>query len=376
MNKKDKESEKKITLNQSTATTKALIKISSATAYKVIKYGTHQLDLKFRFNKSELPLSAYKEMNLLCENEEEEDKNWEKIKWSDFRCTFSVQEFCKEMGITDGGKQRDEIRKMLEDVTSEKIVLQCKGRDIWFPWFIKAEYVYSDDKKNDSIKEQSISLRFNPGVIGAALVSKNEKNEQYAHQELLLIGKLNFYAMRIYDLVMAFYNKKGRYGNAPGTWKTDWYTVDYLKKFLQCEFSYIGRIDNFLQKALKNPIEEINTVSKELDINLKVNIEYERGGRGGKQIKHIRFVCAENAQELLFSKYDSEKEKREKREINKDNLEAEKLKNKYKDRWDEIVEQFLNLEENKNNAFIQHQDRNSSFFESSIIDYIQKNIEK
>ena len=87
----------KFVLNQSNTVSKTIIKISSATAYKIIKYGTHIIDLKFRFNKSKLSLEEYKKMDLLDSN------NWGSIEWSDFCCDFSMTEFSKNMGFCVGG---------------------------------------------------------------------------------------------------------------------------------------------------------------------------------------------------------------------------------------------------------------------------------
>lgn len=363
MNKKDSEKKQtELALNQSNATTKTIIKISSATAYKIIKFGTHKLDLKFRFNQTAHTLTEYKEMDLLNPD------NWEGVKWSDFCCNFSMSEFSKEMGLTDGGKQREEVKKMMDSVTDEKIVLKYKDREKYFPWFVAGEYIY-----DESDKVQSVSFRFNPGVIGAALVNSGD---HYSHIELLVIGKIkSFYGLRIYELIKAFYNKKGRYGNEKGTWKTDWYSVDYMKKFLQCEYAYVGRINNFIVKAIKNPVEEINQVCKELDINLHVEVDIERGGRGGKQIKSIRFICSEPAEQVKISKSDSEKAKIEKREFNSDLIETQQLKEKYKEQWVEIENTVLEL--NKENPMMNQPGyKDGLFFEASVINYIKENLEK
>ncbi len=361
-----KKSDKKIEkyVNQSNVASTTLIKISSATSYKIIKYGTHKLEMKFENKQSKIPLETYKEMDLLNAD------NWKGIDWSDFSCTYSLQEFCKELNISDGGKQRDEIREMMENVTSEKIWLKYDDRDKWFPWFVEAEYIHPENEKD--VKGQSIKLRFNPGVIGAALLH----NDNYSHIELLVIGKIkSFYGLRIYELIKSFYNKKGRYGNEKGIWKTDWYTVDYLKKFLQCELSYIGRPDNFLTKALKNPVEEINKVCEDLDINLHVELEFERGGRGGKQIKGIRFVCSEFAGSYSISKDDSKALREEKRELNDEALENQKLKEKYKDQWIDISNKVLELNQD-NPMFRQPGFREGMFFEASVLNYIKENYEK
>ena len=360
MSKKTEKTEKELALNQSNTTTKTLIKISSATAYKVIKFGTHKLDLKFRYNETNKTLSEYKQINLLNAD------NWKDVEWSDFSCNFSISEFSKQMGISDGGKQREEIRKMMSDITSEKIVLNYENKEKFFPWFVEAEFSYDE---NNTV--QNLSFRFNPGVIGAALVNSGE---HYSHLELLVIGKIkSFYGLRLYELIKSFYNKKGRYGNEPGTWKTDWFTIEFLKKFLQCENAYIGRLNNFILKAIKNPIEEINNVCADMHINMHVNIEIERGGHGGKQIKNIRFVCCEKTGEFKINKEDTKQLIDEKRMLNNESLEILELKEKYKNEWENIGNIVLEL--NKDNPLMKDL-KESIFFEAAIISYIKTNLEK
>lgn len=351
----------KFVLNQSNTVSKTIIKISSATAYKIIKYGTHIIDLKFRFNKSKLPLEEYKKMDLL------DSTNWGSVEWSDFCCDFSMTEFSKEMGITDGGKRRDLIRKMLDNATSEKIILEYQNKEKQFPWFVETDYTFDE---NNEVK--TISLRFNPGIIGAALVNTGE---HYSHLELLVVGKMkSFYGLRIYELIKAFYNKCGKYDNPPGIWKTDWYSVEQMKKFLQCEMAYVGRLNNFITKAIKNPVEEINQVCKELGINLHVEVEFERGGKGGKQIKALRFICNEKYQQLKISKADSEKAREEKRLLNEDLMESAMLKDKYKERWAEIEN--VVFEMNKDNPLFRNPEiRKGPFFEATCINYIKDNLE-
>ena len=113
--KKEDSEKKELALNQSNSTTRAITKITSATAYKIIKFGAHKIDLKFRFGQTQKTLSEYKNMDLLGADPD----NWNDLRWSDFYCTFPLAEFTKAMGMSDGGKQREEIRKLLDDVTDE-----------------------------------------------------------------------------------------------------------------------------------------------------------------------------------------------------------------------------------------------------------------
>ena len=135
--------------------------------------------------------------------------------------------------------------------------------------------------------------------------------------------------------------------------------------------SYIGRLDNFITKALKNPVEEINQVCKELDMNIHIELEIKRGGKGGRQIQGIRFVCSELATEFKINKTDSKLLIDEKRELNKEILSNEKLKEKYKDIWAEIEAKVI--EENKDNPVFR---KDGIFFDSCVFNYIQENLEK
>ena len=110
-----------------------------------------------------------------------------------------------------------------------------------------------------------------------------------------------------------------------------------------------------------------------MHINMHVNIEIERGGHGGKQIKNIRFVCCEKTGEFKINKEDTKQLIDEKRMLNNESLEILELKEKYKNEWENIGNIVLEL--NKDNPLMKDL-KESIFFEAAIISYIKTNLEK
>ena len=101
-------SEKKETkfIKQSNAISKAAMNISSATAYRLIKYGTWILGSKYNNKENVKSLEEYRQMDLL------DVKNWGLVDWKDFTCSFKFTEYLFDMGITEGGKQKKLCKKM------------------------------------------------------------------------------------------------------------------------------------------------------------------------------------------------------------------------------------------------------------------------
>lgn len=356
---------KEKSLNQSNTISRTITKISSATSYKLIKYGIHLLDLKFRYNETKLTLDEYRKIDLL------NSKNWKNIEWEDFECNFLINDFNKELDIKKSGNQREIIKDILDKATNEKIILEYQNKLEIFSWFVKANYNFDSENK-----VTSVSLVFNPGVLGVALV---RNGDYYSHLELLVVGRIkSFYGLRIYELIKSFYNKKGKYGNDFGEWKTDWYSIKQIREFLQCENNYKGRVNNFIAKVINSPVKEINEVCRELKVNIKITPEIQRGGRNGNQIKAIRFICNEYMQPYeLDEGYREAIEERLEMEkmFEEEELKMKQLKEKYKDQWENFRQEIL--EGNKNNPILQNEEiRNGEIMDAMIAEYIKNCLEE
>lgn len=316
--------DKKIFYNQANLITNSLYKTESATALKIIKFCLYKLD-KFWKNNN-IHEKNYGSINLF------EPDNWSSTEnldfnWNDFTCKFSISEFRDALKITKGGKQETLIINSISNAMKEAIMLSSDKKSEWYSWFIKVSY--DKTKKNSEIK-----LIFNPAVLAIAL----QKTEQYSNLELEILGKLNsLYAIRYYELVKSRYNMKGKtkYGNKPGEWKTDLLTVDFLRKYMQIsENEYSQRIDNFKKYVIEKPIEEINRIST----NLQINVEYIKES---KKISGIILHCNEKVITRTIHKSDSKEMKKAKIEMNESELQLIKLKNKYPKEWESYEKKVL-----------------------------------
>ncbi|MEE1059847.1 MAG: replication initiation protein [Treponema sp.] len=359
MNQK-KEIEKYI--NQANLISTTFCKIASVTSYRLIRCGLYLMAKNF-------DISKYKNIDLMNPDE------WtHKIDWKDFSCEYSVPEFCNLLNISDGTYQRTEIKKAISGALKEEVLITRKNEETgeiyndWYTWFVHARYIENPTDKNS----KEIKLQFNPGILGIALDHQN----QYSHLELEILGSLSsVYALRIYELIKSYYNTKSKYGNKKGEWKTKWYDISQLRAFLDISpIKYKGRTDNLINKAVKEPIEQINSVCRQLKKTLHVSYEEERGGRGNG-LKRIRFVGSEN-QNFQISKNDSTKQVELKRELNKESEEIFLLKEKYSDKWDDIIQIIIKNEIEKGNPLANDKNyKDSLFCEGLAIQYIRENLE-
>lgn len=338
---------KDLYLRQSNAVSKTVCRFSNSTTYKLIKYGCFMLSNKFEKNCTELSLDHYRSLNLMDKN------SWSSIRFSDFTVEFSVFDFLSTLEISDGGKTRKDIIKLIDDVFTEKIMLENGSDYQWFSWFVEGTY---------SAKTKKITFTFNPGVIGVALLD----TKRYTHLEMFLIGRLkSIYALRIYELCKSFYNMKGRYSNERNQWQTAEYTVDFLKEFFGLEKSaYVGRTNNFFTYCIKKPLEELNSICSIMKINLFVEPVVKRGTRNS--IVTIKFLCSEDSLSNALEGPD---------DFSGDDMSrARFIKEKYGDRWAELAQEYI--EKIKDNPMLGTPNFTQSItFENNLVSYIDETYE-
>lgn len=307
-------------LNQSNIISTSFYKTTSVTAIRTIKYGLYNLSQRWKKNK--IYEKKYKNINLF------EMTNWkdDNFDWEDFSCDFSVVDYCENLNISYGGKQRNEIKKAISKATKEIIMISNEVESEWFPWFVKAIYKY--DNSNPDTNE--IKLVFHPGIIAVAL----GQTENYSHLELEILGKLkSIYAIRYYELIKSRYNMKGKakYKNKAGSWSTELLTIEFLKEFLNIPASaYANRMDNFKSRVINLPIKEINESCE----NIHVEIEYIKEGKGNK-LKGVILHCSEK--ENLVKNIDDVKEIATYKDDT--NILIEEYQKKYSDKWDKMREE-------------------------------------
>jgi len=165
--------------------------------------------------------------------------------------------------------------------------------------------------------------------IGFAILEWKEI-KQFSAMNIKTIGEIqSFYALRYFEIACSWYNSKGRYGNKKDQWKFS-LSVDEIKTMFKIDKdAYKDRMNNFITKVVKNPIEELNQVNKDFQISyVKIVENHKTVG--------FEFTCDQIAL-LKIEKSDSVELKQEKEEINNDMKEVEYFRNKYPDEWEEAM---------------------------------------
>ena len=129
--------------------------------------------------------------------------------------------------------------------------------------------------------------------------------KQFSAMNIKTIGEIqSFYALRYFEIACSWYNSKGRYGNKKDQWKFK-LTVDEIKTMFKIDKdAYKDRMNNFITKVVKNPIEELNDVNKDFQISyVKIVENHKTVG--------FEFTC-EQMELLKIEKTDSVEEKQDK----------------------------------------------------------------
>lgn len=237
-----------------------------------------------------------------------------------FKSTFSISEFINKLGISRGSNTYRQVKRAVEELSTSVIQVEnTEEKYHAYTWFSSATY----DKANDLIE-----LNFNQ-QIGMAIMEWKEI-KQFSSMNIKTIGEIqSFYALRYFEIACSWYNTKGRYGNKKDQWKFS-LTVDEIKKMFKIDKdAYKDRMNNFITKVVKNPIEELNDVNKDFQISyVKIVENHKTVG--------FEFTC-DQIELLKIEKNDSYEDKQEKAEINNEDLEIEYFRNKYPKEWEEAM---------------------------------------
>ena len=238
-----------------------------------------------------------------------------------FKSSFSISEFINKLGISKGSNTYKQVKRAVEELSTSVIQVEnTEEKYKAYTWFSSATY----DKTKDLIE-----LDFNP-QIGLAIQEWKEI-KQFSAMNIKTIGEIqSFFALRYFELACSFYNMKGRYGNKKNEWKFT-LKVDEIKTMFKIDKdAYKDRMNNFITKVVKNPIEEVNKVNKDFQMSYAKIVENHK-------TVGFEFTCFQS--ELLkIQKDDSSEELLEKQEINQEALEVEYFKNKYPQQWTEAIE--------------------------------------
>lgn len=238
-----------------------------------------------------------------------------------FKSTFTISEFINRLGISKGSNTYKQVKRAVEELSTSVIQVEnTEEKYKAYTWFSSATY----DKTKDLIE-----LDFNPQIGFAILEWKEIK--QFSAMNIKTIGEIqSFYALRYFEIACSWYNTKSRYGNKKNEWKFSLSVAEIKTMFKIDKDAYKDRMNNFITKVVKNPIDEINKVNKDFSMSYAKIVENHK-------TVGFEFTCFQ-AEILKIEKEDSLEEKKEKQQINDEALEVEYFKNKYPEQWEKAVE--------------------------------------
>lgn len=254
------------------------------------------------------------ELNLFFENEQSGT-----ISMPCMKSVFSFQEFYQRMGMKRGTGLDKRIVEAVDECARAIIKVQ-NTPEAWkaYTWFSSASI---------NSKTEKIEMTFNP-LIYQAITEWYFANKGYSALRLELLGQLSsFYSMRYYEMALAQMGNKGKNGNEQGQWFFE-RTISELKTMFEIQKtkSY-ERTECFIQKVVKEPIDQLNEKNKDFQIDV-IKI------KEGRKTTGFRFVCtATNKKQWKIAKTDSYEDKIGKVEINKLENEITFYKTNFSNKW-------------------------------------------
>ena len=192
-----------------------------------------------------------------------------------YTACFKIGEMLRALGMNNIASNRKRIREAIKTIAKQTItVLETEKKLVVMTWLQKA--VYDED-------ENKVVLTFTDDV-GMYL---QDLKEQFSSLDFKTIGAIkSYYAMRYYEIALSYEGFKGQDGNEPNSWFFD-LDLERLRTMFEIKDSaYRGRIDNITEKAVKQPIRELNAV------NPRFRIDIERLKKG-RSLVGYRFICTE-----------------------------------------------------------------------------------
>lgn len=192
-----------------------------------------------------------------------------------YTACFKIGEMLRALGMNNIASNRKRIREAIKTIAKQTItVLETEKKLVVMNWLQKA--VYDED-------ENKVVLTFTDDV-GMYL---QDLKEQFSSLDFKTIGAIkSYYAMRYYEIALSYEGFKGQDGNQPNSWFFD-LDLERLRTMFEIKDSaYRGRIDNITEKAVKQPIRELNAV------NPRFRIDIERLKKG-RTLVGYRFICTD-----------------------------------------------------------------------------------
>lgn len=235
------------------------------------------------------------------------------------KSVFSFQEFFNRMGMKYNSRKIEWVEKAVDECTQAVIKVKNTPTE-WrnYTWFISS-YV--------NTKTQKIEMTFNP-LIYKAITEWYFTTKGYSALSLELLGQLSsFYAMRYYEMALSKMGNKGKNGNEQGQWFFEWTIAEIKTLFKIQNVKSYERTECFIQKVVKEPLEELNSKNKDFQIEV-IKI------KEGRKTTGFRFLCtATNAKQWKIEKSDTYEDKIDKAEINKLENEITFYKTNFSNKW-------------------------------------------
>jgi len=203
---------------------------------------------------------------------------------SSLSISFTFTDFSKALGYEKGGESFKIFKKAIEECMNSHISIEMvstkTGKKKWinYTWF-----AFSQLDEETGIATMTFSH-----LLADAL---KELKRMYAKINLTDIGKLQSkYAIHLYEMANSYSSLKGKDGNKDESWYFE-RTIEDLRFILGVPEDAYQETKRFTQKAIEQPIKEINAAS----IGVEIKTESVKQGR---ILKKIRFNCKKSTQKV------------------------------------------------------------------------------
>jgi len=196
---------------------------------------------------------------------------------SSLTAAFTFTEFCKALGMPEGGKTykifKDAVDECMQCLISIEIELDEKGKKFWkkFTWFTVATF---------NEKTGQATMKFSDELAEFLTALK----WMYSKIDLKDIGDLQSrYAIKLFEMAVSYRSMQGKRGNADQSWYFE-RPIPELRMIMGVPEKAYKETRLLRQKVIEEPIKEINRSGLGLEIT-------PEGIKQGRRLVAIRFDC-------------------------------------------------------------------------------------
>jgi plasmid replication initiation protein len=194
---------------------------------------------------------------------------------------FSITDFLEKFGMVDSGKNYQLVKDAIRECQDARITWQQdNGGFISFNWFYISKF---------NPDTNLVELVFSPDVGNAIY---NMRLGYTALNFRLIRNFKSLYSFRYYEIAVSYMGNKGKNGNGRGQWFFE-YDVESLRRTLSiAPGTYKGRMNAFINRVVKMPIDELNRLNFEFEIAFEKILS-------GRRTVGFRFTCTERQDSAL-----------------------------------------------------------------------------